>query len=210
MTHWQALLEGILLSAGLIIAIGAQNAFVIRQGITGQHVLAVVITCICADALLIAMGALGLGGLVTSMPMLRMILILFGIGFLGWYGLSSWWRAIRGSSSKLIRQQEANPTPLGKIILLALGFSLLNPQAFVDTVVLIGGLAAQYDEFQGRVAFTMGAVLVSVVWFFSLAYGAKLLQRAFRKPLTARIFDGVVGTIMLGLMTSLAISEWID
>ena len=98
---------------------------------------------------------------------------------------------------------------MGKIVILGLGFSLLNPQAIIDTVVLIGGLASQYDELTGRVAFTIGAVFVSICWFFLLAYGARLLQKVFRKPLTARIFDATVGAIMFWLIGTLVYSEFL-
>jgi L-lysine exporter family protein LysE/ArgO len=208
LVHWQAVLEGFFLSAGLIVAIGAQNAFVIRQGVTGRHVLAVAVTCTLCDILLISVGALGLGGLIASWPGVRLALVIVGLAFLGWYGVTSWMRAIRGGKNALLDPNRHEASTLGKIILLGLGFSLLNPQALLDTIVLIGGLASQYEQASARVAFSVGAAAVSVFWFFALAYGARLMQNLFRKPAVLRAFDGIVGTIMFWLMGSLAQSEF--
>ncbi len=205
---WQPLLDGVILSAGLIIAIGAQNAFVIRQGVSGQHLLPMALTCVSCDLLLISIGALGVGEFIAASASLRMGLVLVGIAFLGWYGVTSWIRAIRGSRNPLADSTEVEPQKMGKVVLLAIGFSLLNPHAIVDTVVLIGGLASQYVDRVERLIFTIGAGLVSLVWLFGLTYGARLLQNVFKKPLTARIFDGTVGAIMFWLMGSLAISEF--
>lgn len=207
--YWQPVLHGFALSAGLIIAIGAQNAFVIRQGVAGRHVLSVAITCILCDVFLISLGALGLGAFIASSKVLRITLVVVGLAFLCWYGVTSWMRAIRGKKNALLDTSQQQADSLGKIILLAVGFSLLNPQAIIDTVVLIGGLASQYERAADRLAFTAGAAAVSIVWFFALAYGARLLQGAFRKAKTVRVFDGVVGTIMFWLMGSLAVSEFL-
>jgi L-lysine exporter family protein LysE/ArgO len=208
--YWQAILEGFFLSAGLIVAIGAQNAFVIRQGVTGRHVLAVAITCTLCDVLLISIGALGLGGVIASWPSVRLSLVIAGLVFLGWYGVTSWVRAIRGGKNALLDVKRHEASTLGKIILLGLGFSLLNPHAILDTIVLIGGLAAQYEQAAARLAFAVGAAAVSVLWFFALAYGARLMHNWFLKPTVLRVFDGIVGTIMFWLMASLAISEFLS
>lgn len=207
--YWQAILEGFFLSAALIVAIGAQNAFVIRQGAAGQHVLAVAMTCTLCDVFLISAGALGLGGLVASSRLLRTSLVIVGVCFLCWYGISSWRRAIRGGKNSLLNPSKEGSVKLGKIILLGLGFSLLNPHALLDTVVLIGGLASQYEEIAGRVAFAFGASALSIVWFFTLAYGSRLMRGWLLKPQVMRVFDGVVGSIMFWLMGSLVASEFL-
>src|SRR5262245_21970156 len=125
----QPFIDGIALSAGLIVAIGAQNAFVIRQGVTGRHLFILASTCVFCDLLLITIVALGVGQFISELRPLRIALVALGIGFLGWYGVTSWIRAFRGGQNPLLEPQGSLPQTRGRVALLAIGFSLLNPHA---------------------------------------------------------------------------------
>lgn len=197
--------EGFLLGIGLIIAIGSQNAYVIRQGAMGKHLLALALTCIICDALMIAVGSLGVGGLIAKTHWLRIILMSGGVLFLVGYGLRSLFHMIKGDQP--FTPGEGQECSCGKVILTAIAFSLLNPSTVLDTCVLIGGIASQYELLYQRTGFAMGAISASIVWFFSLTYLSKLLKRTLQKPVAARIFDGTIAAIMFFLAGSLAWQE---
>ncbi len=196
--------EGFLLGASLIIAIGAQNAFVIRQGIKGRHVFAVAAVCAVVDIILIAAGAAGVGTLIAQSPVLRMIAAWGGGLFLFCYGLIALRATFRGASGAWMEaENQARMTAetshgVRAAMMAAAGFSLLNPHVYLDTVVVLGGIAAQYNEAE-RTIFAAGAMTASVIWFFSIAYGAIKAAPFFRTSFGARILEGTIAVIMFAL-----------
>ena len=202
---------GIALSAGLIIAIGAQNAHVLRQGLKREYVFLVAAICSTTDILLITLGTLGFGTLIGSFPLLTRLAAWAGAGFLLFYGFLAFRSARQPHSLKVEHQLQGSTSPqtLKAMILLTLAVSLLNPHVYLDTVVLIGGIAAQYPAEQ-RIFFALGAGTASVVWFFGLAYGARLLAPLFQKPIAWRILDFLIGVIMWGIATSLILGELVN
>ena len=195
------LVLGFLASLALIVAIGAQNAFVLRQGIRGEHVMAVVAVCTVSDIVLIAGGIAGVGALITAHPTAVDVVKFGGAAFLIGYGLLAARRAWRPSA---LAPSETAPARLLDVLLTCLALTWLNPHVYLDTVVLLGTLA---NEQQGqRWLFGIGAVTASAVWFVSLGLGARRLAGLFATPLTWRILDGLIALTMLGLGVSLAIS----
>jgi L-lysine exporter family protein LysE/ArgO len=198
-------LQGFVTCAALIIAIGAQNAFVLRQGIKREHVFVVALMCSLSDALLVSLGVAGLGTLVQQNPLLLSIAKYGGAAFLLVYGFFAAKRAYRPSGEGLsINGGVTAPTSLKKTMLACLAFTYLNPHCYLDTVVLMGSLSAQFEG-ELRWTFAAGAVSASFVWFFSLAYGARLLAPAFAKPAAWRVLDAVIALVMWGIALSLLI-----
>ncbi len=187
-----AALAGFLLGASLIIAIGAQNAFVLRQGLKREHVFVLCFLCALADAVLIIAGVAGLGTLVKQFPLLLKVVTAGGALFLLIYGALAFKRAV---SPGVLAAGNTGPLPLKAAIVTVLGFTLLNPHVYLDTVVLLGGLSAQYEG-TDRFAYAAGACLASFVWFFSLGYGARILSPLFARPSSWRALDTVIGAIM--------------
>lgn len=202
MTDLPAFLGGFALSAALIVAIGAQNAFVLRQGLRREHVGPVVAFCAVADVTLMAAGVAGLGAVLEGVPGLVPALALGGAAFLGWYGLGALRRAWR-SSVGLAADGRGEPLTLRQALLRTAGFTLLNPHVYLDTVLLVGAVGAAQPGGQG--AFVGGAGLASALWFAALGYGARLLAPVFARPAAWRVLDGVVGVTMLGLAAGLAV-----
>lgn len=198
-----ALLAGAALGASLIIAIGAQNAFVLRQGIARDHVLAVVATCVACDWALIMLGGVGFGALVKTFPAVTAVAAWGGAAFLLLYGALSFRAALRPGS---LEREHGNHTMLPSTkaaIGATLAVSLLNPHVYLDTVVLLGGVAAQYAGGL-RVAFIVGACAASLVWFAGLGFGARLLTPLFERPVTWRVLDVAIGVIMWWIAAALA------
>ncbi|HYP93880.1 MAG TPA: L-lysine exporter [Mycobacterium sp.] len=195
------LLVGFIASFTLIAAIGAQNAFVLRQGIRREHVLPVVALCTVSDVVLISAGIAGVGALISAHPSALNIAKFGGALFLVGYGLLAARRAWRPSS---LTPSEAAPTRLIEALLTCAALTFLNPHVYLDTVVLLGALANEHrDE---RWLFGVGAVAASAVWFVGLGLGARQLAGLFARPLTWRILDGLIAVMMIGLGTSLALS----
>jgi L-lysine exporter family protein LysE/ArgO len=190
-----AAVEGFVLGAGLIIAIGAQNAFVLRQGLKREHVFAVATVCWLSDALLIAVGVAGIGGLVKASPTLLTLVTVAGVAFLAAYGAIAFFRALRPGRLEAAASRRQG---LGATIITALALTFLNPHVYLDTVVLIGGLSARHDG-AGPAAFAAGASLASIVWFYGLAFGAALLAPVFRRPSAWRILDLFIAVVMWGI-----------
>jgi L-lysine exporter family protein LysE/ArgO len=193
------LLIGFLASLTLIAAIGAQNAFVLRQGILGQHVLAVVAVCTVSDILLITAGIAGFGALISAHPSVVDIAKFGGAAFLIGYGLLAARRAWRPST---LNPSEGKPARLLEVIVTCLALTWLNPHVFLDTVVLLGALANEHRD--DRWLFGIGAVTASAVWFVSLGFGARRLAGLFATPITWRVLDGLIAMTMIGLGVSLA------
>lgn len=194
-------LQGLGLGAGLIIAIGAQNAYVLRQGLKREHHLSIAAVCSAADALLIILGGAGVGTLIASTPILASGAAALGAAFLSVYGALAFRRAWVGEA--LTNDADAPPArTLKSALLTALAFSLLNPHALLDTVVLLGSISGQY-AWDLRVWFLGGAVIASFAWFFTLAIAAGYLAPLFRKPNTWRILDALIGCVMWAIAASL-------
>jgi len=194
-------LEGIALGASLIIAIGPQNAFVIQQGILRQHVFLAAFVCTLVDVVLIIVGAAGFGTLIAIIPSLKTYFLWGGILFLMGYGTLSLISSFKdpGDEESLGENESGYPTKNRKsIIITAAGFSLLNPHVYLDTVILLGGLAAQY-EIPERNYFAFGAIMASVVWFYGIGYGATLVAPWFESSRGKRILDLVIAMIMFVL-----------
>ena len=199
---WPAAVSGFLLGATLIIAIGAQNAFVLRQGLLRQHVLPICLLCATADALLIAAGVAGLGTLVSSNPTLLTVVTVGGALFLFGYAFIAFRRAYGGSSMTLEWQGGGT---LGAALATVLALTFLNPHVYLDTVVLLGSLSARYEG-EARLAYALGAMAASFAWFFSLGYGARLLAPLFAKPSAWRVLDIGIGVVMAALALRLVLS----
>ena len=192
---------GFLASFTLIAAIGAQNAFVLRQGIRREHVLPVVAMCTVSDIVLIAAGIAGVGALISAHPGALTIAKFGGAAFLIGYGLLAARRAWRPSA---LTPAEVAPARLAQVLVTCAALTFLNPHVYLDTVVLLGALANEHrDE---RWLFGIGAVTASAVWFVSLGLGARRLAGLFATPVTWRILDGLIATTMVGLGVSLAVT----
>ena len=197
-------IEGFLLGASLIVAIGAQNAFVLRQGLTRRHVFAVATICSLSDLALIAAGVGGLGTLVRDAPSLLTAVTLLGAGFLAVYGLVSFRRAIRPGA---LAPADRSAAGLGVTITTCLALTFLNPHVYLDTVVLIGALSARHAG-ASAVAFGAGAGLASLLWFYGLGYAARLAAPAFARPKAWRVLDTLIGVVMLILAARLVGEAW--
>jgi L-lysine exporter family protein LysE/ArgO len=196
-----SLSRGFGLGASLIVAIGAQNAFVLRQGLKRQRVLLIVSICTLCDAVLLLVGAEGFGSLVAKSPQITRYASWAGIAFLLAYGLRAFASAFRPKSLTVGEESETPPNAVA-VATQTLAFSLLNPHVYLDTVVLMGSISAQYPK-EGRWWFTCGAMFASFAWFFSLGFGATKLSPFFRKPISWRILDCLIGLIMWGIAFSL-------
>ena len=192
-------IKGMGIGASLIIAIGAQNAFVLKQGLLRQHVLTCVLICTLCDIVLISAGIAGMGTLISSSPNLLWVAKLGGAAFLLFYGLRSARAAFTTQTMQVVDQ---NVTSHAAIIAMAFSFSLLNPHVYLDTVVLLGAIGGQQVG-NARFAFALGAISASIIWFFSLGFGARLLQPLFAKPIAWRILDGLIAAVMWLLAASL-------
>lgn len=196
-------LKGMVLGGSLIIAIGLQNAFILRQGIKNHHIFIAALTASLIDVLLIGSGVLGFGYLIEQSPSLIKWITWGGVAFLFIYGLKSFisaWQPnqMDGSHAKgMIKEDTAR-----EVALIILGISLLNPHVYLDTVVLIGGLSASYGDV-GKYWFGGGAMLASFIWFFALSYGARFLRPLFEKPRAWQILDVLIGITMWAIAASL-------
>ncbi|MCA0939307.1 LysE/ArgO family amino acid transporter [Salipiger pacificus] len=188
----QAAAAGFALGLSLIVAIGAQNAFVLRQGLRREHVLPVVLVCALSDAVLIAAGVAGFGLLASRLPGLETVMRWLGAGFLTWYGARTLRAAWRGGEALRAEQAPDNGS-LRRAVLTCLALTWLNPHVYLDTVMLLGAISAQYDS---RLYFGLGAVTASVLFFFALGFGARLLAPVFARPVAWRVLDLVIGLTM--------------
>ena len=195
------LFVGFIASFTLIAAIGAQNAFVLRQGIRGEHILPVVAVCTVSDIVLISAGIAGFGALISAHPSAVDVARFGGAAFLVGYGLLAARRAWRRST---LTPSESAPARLIEVVVTCLALTWLNPHVYLDTLVLLGALANEHRD--DRWLFGIGAVTASAVWFVSLGLGARRLAGLFATPLTWRVLDGLIAVAMIGLGVSLAMS----
>ena len=189
-----SLLIGFATGLTLIVAIGAQNAFILRQGIRREHVLPVVAICTVSDMALMAAGVAGFGALVTAHPQVVTLARFGGAAFLIVYGMLAARRAWRPSG---LTPSEAGPSRLAGVVLTCLAFTFLNPHVYLDTVVLIGALSNEHRD--GRWLFGVGAAVASAVWFTTLGFGAGRLRGLFARPTAWRILDGLIALTMIAL-----------
>ena len=192
-------LSGLGFGLSLIVAIGAQNAFVLRQGLLREHVLPVVVICALSDALLITLGVGGLGSLLQVVPWLLVVVRVGGAAFLIVYGVLAARRAFRPSA--LIAADDGTTTPLWTAVATVLALTWLNPHVYLDTVVLLGSVAGTHGD--ERWWFGVGAVVASILWFTALGFGARFLRPLFAKPIAWRILDGVIAIVMIAIAVSL-------
>ena len=183
----------------LIVAIGAQNAFVLRQGIRREHVGAVIAVCMAGDAALILGGTAGIGALVTRFPDALEVLRWGGAAYLVWFAAGSFVAALKPSSLA-----QAAPRSKSSVIASSVALTFLNPHVYLDTVVLLGSLANQQGQ-DLRWVFAGGAVAGSVLWFSALGYGARALAGVLARPRTWRVVDAVIGVAMLVLAVKLVL-----
>lgn len=188
-------------TGGLIISIGVQNTFVLKQGLQKNHTLTIAMLCSIFDALLILVGIAGFGSLLTSNDTLLAAARWGGVVFLVCYGLRSFYSAWKKDFLPL--DVEPEKIPLRKAILILLACTFLNPQVFMENCILIGSIGAQYVLFD-RYFFSIGAIAASFAWFFSLSYGARYLIPFFKKPVSWKVLDFIVGCIMFAIAIMLA------
>ena len=193
-----AFLPGFFTGLSLIIAIGAQNAFVIRQGLTKRFVFTVVAICTVIDASLIALGIGGLGAAIAGLPWLLEVIRWFGVAYLTWFGIKS---LISATKNQTLDAAGVESKSAGKVVTTVLAMSLLNPHVYLDTVIFVGGVGNTFGD--NRWFFAFGAMLASLVWFTSIGYGAKAASRFMSKPIFWKVLDGVIAVIMFTLAITL-------
>jgi L-lysine exporter family protein LysE/ArgO len=195
-------INGLALSIGLIVAIGAQNTFLLNRALRNQHQYAVALFCSITDASLICIGIFGIGSLVQAQPELLLWITWGGVFFLFIYGVLSFKAAARNNTMK--EECSESEYSLIKAVAVAASVSLLNPHAYLDTVVLLGGISSQYVGSE-KIWFGLGAVSASFMWFFGLAWGARWLMPMFKKPMAWRVLDGLIGIIMWSIAAGLMV-----
>ena len=193
-------IKGFVVTISLIMAIGAQNAYVLKLGLLKQYVLLAVLMCIFFDWLHIAAGIFGLGYFIQGNQILTNSIAVFGIVFLIIYAMLSFKSAFKNESLQIDGNAKTNP--LKEVITLILVFTFLNPHTYLDTVLLIGGIGANVQN-EFKIYFLLGAVSASAIWFFSLGFGARFLIPVFKKPITWKILDISIGIFMLFIAYSL-------
>jgi L-lysine exporter family protein LysE/ArgO len=194
-----AIVPGFLAGLSLIIAIGAQNAFVIRQGLTKKYVLLTVLICACSDALLIALGASGLGALIKSNKDLLEFVRWFGVAYLLWFAFKSAKSAFKQEVLNSAGEASANKR---SVVLTVLALTFLNPHVYLDTVVLLGSISNQFGS--DKWFFVTGAIIASFLWFTSIGFGAKSASRFMSRPIFWKILDSLIAAIMLSIAAFLA------
>lgn len=187
-------IKGFVVTISLIVAIGAQNAYILKLGLLRQYVLVAVLICILSDFLLISLGVLGLGFFIKGNLLLINSIAIFGIAFLTFYSFLSFKSALKNESMKI--DDEIKTNPLKKVITMILVFTYLNPHTYLDTVLLIGGIGANIED-SFKIYFLLGAISASTVWFTLLGFGARVLIPLFKKPITWKILDLSIGILML-------------
>ncbi len=194
-----ALITGFFTGMSLIVAIGAQNAFVIKQGLLRSHVTLVVFVCSLSDALLIILGTGGLGTIIQSRPDLLDVIRWFGVIYLTWFGFKSVRSALHNETLTASNQSAES---WKKVLLTVLAMTYLNPHVYLDTVIFVGSLANQFES--QRWYFALGACIASGIWFSAIGYGARSASHLMSKPLFWRVLDSAIAAIMFTLAITLA------
>ena len=196
-----ALIAGFLTGLSLIVAIGAQNAYVLRMGLSKHHVATVVAICASSDVLLILSGIGGIGGIIKTAPSSLQVLRWVGVVYLSYFAVRSFMKALQPES---LSPADAVKPSLRVAVATTLAFTFLNPHVYIDTVLLIGSIGNQYGH--SRWIFAAGAGTSSVLWFSSLGFGARYASRFMAKPITWRILDTAIGVVMVLIALKLAIT----
>ena len=191
--------QGMAVGLGLIAAIGAQNAFVLKQGLKGQHIFWICVCCAVSDSILIMAGVFGLGDVVQQHPQVLTVIKYLGIAFLFLYGSQHFYQAWCGQKSMQLADIE-QPT-LKALLLLCLALTWLNPHVYLDTVLLLGSISSQFGA--GQLDFMWGAITASWLFFFALGYGAKWLLPLFQSPSAWQILDCIIALMMWSIAWSL-------
>ena len=194
-----AIIPGLLAGLSLIIAIGAQNAFVIRQGLTKKFVLLTVLICAISDALLIALGASGLGALIKSNKNILEFVRWFGVAYLLWFAFKSAKSALKKEVLNSAGEASADRK---SVILTVLALTFLNPHVYLDTVILLGSISNQFGS--DKWFFVIGAMLASFIWFTAIGFGAKSASKFMSRPIFWKILDSIIAAIMLSIAAFLA------
>ena len=194
-----ALVPGFLTGLSLIIAIGAQNAFVIKQGLLRQHVLLIVLICAISDAVLIFLGTGGLGALVQSNQGLLEVVRWFGVAYLTWFGIKS---AKSVFTNQSLQASESSTVSAIKVATTVLALTWLNPHVYLDTVILLGSVANQFDS--DRWYFATGASVASVLWFTAIGFGARAASKYMSRPIFWKVLDSLIALIMFSIAITLA------
>ena len=194
-----AIIPGLLAGLSLIIAIGAQNAFVIRQGLTKKFVLLTVLICAISDALLIALGASGLGALIKSNKNVLEFVRWFGVAYLIWFAFKSAKSALKKEVLNSAGEASADRK---SVILTVLALTFLNPHVYLDTVILLGSISNQFGS--DKWFFVIGAMLASLIWFTAIGFGAKSASKFMSRPIFWKILDSIIAAIMLSIAALLA------
>ncbi len=196
-------IQGFGTGGGLIVAIGAQNAFVLSQGVRGNHHIIVALICIICDAVFISAGITGFGKALATSPTLSQFVVWGGAGFLFFYGLGAFRSALRGGSMDI---NDQTVKTLRAAIITTLAVTLLNPHFYLDTVFLMGSVSSQFHG-ESRLYFWAGAVSASTLWFISLSLGGQMLAPLFKKQISWRILDSVVCATMWTIAVSLILHK---
>ncbi len=196
-------MTGFFTGLSLIMAIGAQNAYVLRQGLARNHVLMVVLICALSDAALIALGIGGFGAVVRSLPLLLVILKWVGVAYLLWFAIKSFIQATK--AEVLLPSQEEPKTALA-VAGAVLGFTFLNPHVYLDTVLFLGTIGSQFGE--SRWLFAAGAATASLVWFSAIGFGARAASKLMSRPVFWRVLDVIIGMVMVTIALSLAFTDF--
>jgi L-lysine exporter family protein LysE/ArgO len=194
-----AIIPGLLAGFSLIIAIGAQNAFVIRQGLTKKFVLLTVLICAFSDALLIALGASGLGALIKANKNILEFVRWFGVAYLLWFAFKSARSAFKSGVLNSAGEASADKK---SVVLTVLALTFLNPHVYLDTVILLGSISNQFGS--DKWFFVIGAIIASFLWFTSIGFGAKSASRFMSRPIFWKILDSLIAAIMLSIAAFLA------
>ena len=193
-------ITGFSIGFSLILAIGAQNAFVLKQGLIRQNVFLVCLICAASDAILITLGVSGFGEIITEYPIIEKLARIGGALFLFTYGVLNLYSA--QAKTHALEPTKKIQKSKRKTILTCLGFTWLNPHVYLDTVVMLGSISTQFEN---TAAFALGAISASFVFFFSLGFGASKLTRYFEKPKTWRVLENLIGILMIFLGITLVI-----
>lgn len=195
--------KGFAVGFSLICAIGAQNTYVLKQGLLRNHIFWICFTCFLCDCFLISLGVFGVGKLISQNKTVLIVLTLMGAVFLFYYGWLSLRAAIRGNVS--LQLQQGNPQSLWRSLVTTLGITLLNPHVYLDTVVIIGGVSATLTLLPAKIAFMAGAMMASLLWFFSLGFGAQKLAPCFTRPRMWQILDTLIALFMWSIAITLVL-----
>lgn len=203
-------IEGFMLQVSLILALGAQNIFVLEAGLKNQKSLLVAAVCSICDMTLILVGVLGAASIFVKLPILKISFGVFGVLFMLYYGIKSFQKCFYSAPIKSSSTDSVNSVK--KTILIALGFSLINPHVYLDTIVLIGGYAAKFNGLNERASFGLGAASFSTIWFFGLSLFAKRMSNTLNNPKSMQIISFVSGVILFFLSWKLGkdVYNWVN